>query len=582
MTRGDLPLKRLLGYAKPYFWFFVLAILVVLVAAVIDLLPPQIVRRAIDGYMNNSTLNMQDRIAGVSRMAFALLGVVGLQFLLGYLSTYLTSFLGNKVVYDIRSELYKKVLDLPMSFFDKNPSGRINTRIVNDTQNVQEFFSTVITAIVKDFFLLAGVIYFMLQISTRLFSNVSFIFPIIVGAMVLFRYFDLKVYREVRTNLARVNAYLAEHISGIGVIKLFMAEDYKSKEFDSVNKDLYRSLINQLYVFGIFRPFIDLIHYFALSAIVWFGSKYIIGGTIHFGELYAFVAYVDTFMRPLGDISEKYDIVQNTVASCDKIFALMDEEPEKLGNPSEEEEITRGNLEFDRVWFSYDSQRWILKEINVSFKPGELTAIVGETGAGKTSLMNLINGLYVPQKGKILIDGKDILEYDLRKIRKQIAAVPQDVILFSGSILDNVRLFHEEYTEDQVIEALRKVYAYDIINKLSDGIYTKIIERGSTLSAGERQLIALARAVLFNAKILILDEATSNIDVETESRIELAVRELSKERTVIMIAHRLSTVKGADRIVVIHDGKVAEEGRHNELLSKRGVYYKLYQIQFAS
>ena len=575
-------MKRLLGYAKPYFWFFVLAIMIVLVAAVIDLLPPQIVRKAIDGYVNNSSLSFEQRISGVSTMAFLLLGVVGLQFLLGYASTYLTSFLGNKIVYDVRSELYRKVLDLPMSFFDKNPSGRINTRIVNDTQNIQEFFSSVITSMVKDVFLLAGVIYFMLKISTKLFVNVSFVFPIIVVAMVLFRYFDLKVYKEVRTNLARVNAYLAEHISGISVIKLFLAEDYKSKEFDTVNKDLYKSLINQLYVFGIFRPFIDFIHYFALSTIIWFGSKYIMGGAIQFGELYAFVAYVDTFMRPLGDISEKYDIVQNTVASCEKIFTLMDEKPEPLGDPKDNGEILKGELEFENVWFSYDSEKWVLKDINISFRPGELTAVVGETGAGKTSLMNLVNGMYVPQKGEILIDGKNMFEYDLRKIRKQIAAVPQDVILFSGTILDNIRLFYQEYDEQQVVEALKKVYAYDIVQKLSEGIYTKIIERGSTLSAGERQLIALARAVLFDARILILDEATSNIDVDTESRIETAVRELSKDKTVIMIAHRLSTVKGADRIVVIHDGRVAEEGRHTDLLSRRGVYYKLYQIQFTS
>ncbi|HOJ88991.1 MAG TPA: ABC transporter ATP-binding protein, partial [Pseudothermotoga sp.] len=534
-------MKRLLGYAKPYFWFFVLAIMIVLVAAVIDLLPPQIVRKAIDGYVNNSSLSFEQRISGVSTMTFLLLGVVGLQFLLGYASTYLTSFLGNKIVYDVRSELYRKVLDLPMSFFDKNPSGRINTRIVNDTQNIQEFFSSVITSMVKDVFLLAGVIYFMLKISTKLFVNVSFVFPIIVVAMVLFRYFDLKVYKEVRTNLARVNAYLAEHISGISVIKLFLAEDYKSKEFDTVNKDLYKSLINQLYVFGIFRPFIDFIHYFALSTIIWFGSKYIMGGAIQFGELYAFVAYVDTFMRPLGDISEKYDIVQNTVASCEKIFTLMDEKPEPLGDPKDNGEILKGELAFENVWFSYDSEKWVLKDINISFRPGELTAVVGETGAGKTSLMNLVNGMYVPQKGEILIDGKNMFEYDLRKIRKQIAAVPQDVILFSGTILDNIRLFYQEYDEQQVVEALKKVYAYDIVQKLSEGIYTKIIERGSTLSAGERQLIALARAVLFDARILILDEATSNIDVDTESRIETAVRELSKDKTVIMIAHRLST-----------------------------------------
>ncbi|WP_245530517.1 ABC transporter ATP-binding protein [Pseudothermotoga thermarum] len=569
-------------YAKPYFWIFVIAIILVLVSAIVDLLPPQLIRKAIDSFINNPNLTQLERLSGLTTISMMLLAIFGLQFLLGYTTTYITAYLGNKIVYDLRSDFYKVVLNLPMSFFDKNPSGRITTRIVNDTQNVQEFFSTVITAMVKDVFLLAGAVFFMYRLSQRLFTNVSFIFPMIVVSMVLFRYFDLKAYKEVRTNLARVNAYLAEHIAGMSVIKLFQAESYKSKEFDGVNKDLYKSMMKQLYVFGIFRPLIDFIHYLAISTIIWFGARYIIRGTIQFGELYAFIAYVDTFMRPIGDLSEKYDIIQNTAASCEKIFTMMDEPVENLGNPNDTDTIKAGFVEFENVWFSYDNERWVLKDISISFKPGELTAIVGETGAGKTSLMNLINGLYVPQKGRILIDGKNLFDYDLRKIRKQISAVPQDVILFSGTILDNIRLFDETYSEKQVIEALKKVHALEIINKLPDGLYTKIIERGSTLSSGERQLIALARAVLFDAKILILDEATSNIDVQTESLIEQAVKELAKEKTVIMIAHRLSTVRNADRIVVIHDGKIAEIGSHNQLLAKRGVYYKLYQIQFAS
>ncbi|WP_051368974.1 ABC transporter ATP-binding protein [Pseudothermotoga hypogea] len=577
-----ITLKRLLKYAKPYAWFFVLAIFVVLVSAVVDLLPPQLIRTIIDGYLNNEALSESERLSGISRLGFAVVGVFAAQFLFGYLSTFITSYLGNRIVHDVRTELFRKVLRLPMSFFDRNPSGRITTRIVNDTQNIQEFFTSVITAMVKDVFLLAGTIYFLVRLSPRLFATSSFIFPIIAVAMILFRYFDLKVYREVRTNLAKVNAYLAEHISGMSVIKLFLAEDYKRKEFDSVNSELYRSQLKQLYVFGIFRPFISFVRHMATSAIIYFGARMILQQSIRFGELYAFISYIDTFMRPLEDISEKYDIIQNTTASCEKIFSLMDEQPEPSGKKNSDLRIEKGKLEFEDVWFSYDSERWILKGINVVFNPGELTAIVGETGAGKTSLMNLINGLYVPQKGRILIDGKDMFEYDLTRIRKQIAAVPQDVILFTGTILDNVRLFDESYSEEQVVEALKKVHAYDIVSHLTDGIHTKIVERGYTLSAGERQLIALARAVLFDAKILILDEATSNIDVETETRIEAAIRELSKEKTMIMIAHRLSTVKNADRILVVHNGKIVEEGKHAQLLARQGVYYQLYQIQFAS
>ncbi len=575
-------MTRLLKYALPYVWFFILAIFIVLIAAIVDLLPPQLIRVAIDGYLNNESLTQLDRISGVYRMTLLVVAVFFAQFLLGYASTFITSYLGNRIVHDVRIELFGKVLRLPMSFFDRNPSGRITTRIVNDTQNIQEFFTNVITAMVKDFFLLAGTIYFLIRLSSKLFTMSSFIFPIIAAAMILFRYFDLKVYREVRNNLAKVNAYLAEHISGMSVIKLFLAEDYKRKEFDSVNSELYRSLLKQMYVFGIFRPFVSFVRYLATSVIVYFGAKMILQDAIKFGELYAFIAYIDTFMRPLEDISEKYDIIQNTVASCEKIFSLMDEKPELEGNPKAYFVIEKGELKFEDVWFSYDSDRWVLKGINVSFKPGELTAIVGETGAGKTSLMNLINGLYVPQKGRILIDNRNMFEYDLNRIRRQIAAVPQDVILFTGTVLDNVRLFDETYNEEEVIEALKKVHAYDVICRLSDGIHTKIVERGYTLSAGERQLIALARAVLFDAKILILDEATSNIDVETETRIETAIRELSKEKTVIMIAHRLSTVKNADRILVVHNGKVVEEGKHTQLLAARGVYYQLYQIQFAS
>lgn len=575
-------MSRLLKYAKPYAWLFVLAIFVVLVAAVVDLLPPQLIRSIIDSYVNNETLPQAERLSGIYRLGFAVLGLFFAQFALGYLSTFITSYLGNRIVHDVRTELFEKVLRLPMSFFDKNPSGRITTRIVNDTQNIQEFFMSVITAMVKDVFLLAGTIYFLVRLNLKLFATSSFIFPIIATAMILFRYFDLKVYREVRTNLAKVNAYLAEHISGMSVIKLFLAEDYKRKEFDSVSSELYKSQLKQMYVFGIFRPFISFVRDMATATIIYFGARMIVQETIKFGELYAFIAYIDTFMRPLEDISEKYDIVQNTAASCEKIFSLMDEKPEPNGNIGSGLTIERGELKFEDVWFSYDSERWVLKGINVSFRPGELTAIVGETGAGKTSLMNLINGLYVPQKGRILIDGHDMFEYDMRKIRRQIAAVPQDVILFTGTILDNVRLFDESYSEEQVIEALKKVHAYDIICRLSEGIHTKIVERGYTLSAGERQLIALARAVLFDAKILILDEATSNIDVETEMRIETAIRELSKERTTIMIAHRLSTVKNADRILVVHDGRIVEEGKHAQLLAQQGVYYKLYQIQFAT
>lgn len=571
---------KLISYAKPYWYLFIIAIVIVLASTYVELMPPKIVKNAIDDYINNRDISVDDRISGVIKSGIVFLTVLVLRFFLNYGNIYLTSYLGAKIVYDIRKDLFNHVMKLPMSFFDKNPSGRITTRIVNDTQNVQEFFTTVVTSIIKDIFLLGGIVISLIQLSKVLFVHLSYIFPIVIASMILFRYFDRKVYRMVRTNLSRINAFLAEHIAGVSVVKIFNAEDQKKREFNSIANDYYKSLIKQLYVFGIFRPFMDFLYFLGLSLIIWFGAKYIMNKTIGFGTLYAFAFYLDMFFAPLRDIAEKYDIVQNSMASAEKIFNLFNEKEEKLGKPNGKKYIEKGIVEFKNVWFSYDGNRWILKDVSVKFNPGCLTAIVGETGAGKTSLMNLLNGLYVPQKGVILIDGIPLQEYDLKSLRKEIAVVPQDVILFSGTILDNIRLFDENIPEEKVLEALERVHALDIVNKLEKGIYYEVVERGTTLSSGERQLIVLSRAVLFDSKILVLDEATSNIDVETETRIQKALRELSRDRTVIMIAHRLSTVKDADRIIVVHNGQIVEDGKHRELLGRRGVYYKLYEMQF--
>lgn len=572
---------RLLKYSFPYFHYMLIAIAIVISLTFFTLMPPQIVRTAINTYILSDSMSSADKIAGISRQAILFLLVSGAIFLFEYLSILVTTYIGSKVVYNIRRELYDHVLMLPMSFFDTHPSGQLTTRITSDTQNVQEFFTSVITSIINDVFLLAGVIIVMWRMSSKLFLDIVYIFPLIIVAMAIFRYFDIRAYRAVRAGISKINAYIAENLAGMPVTKLFNAEEYKRNEFDKINRELYKSRMNQLYVFGIFRPMVNFLYYLTMSLIIWFGSKYILDKTLNFGDLFAFVSYIDTFMRPIEDLSEKFDIIQNTTASAEKIFALMDEPAESQGEVGGKSEIEYGKVEFKNVWFSYDNKRWILQDVNLDFVPGELVAIVGETGAGKTTIMNLINAMYRPQQGTILIDGVPLEEYDLQMLRRCVSAVPQDVVLFSGTLLDNIRLFHEDITEEQVIEALKKVRALDIIKRLPNGILTEIVERGKGISAGERQLIALARSVLFGAKIFILDEATSNIDVETEHRIQEAVRELSKENTVIMIAHRLSTVVEANRIIVVADGKIAEQGKHLELLAKRGAYYKLYEIQFA-
>ena len=572
---------RLLKYSFPYFHYMLVAIAIVISLTFFTLMPPQIVRTAINTYILSDSLSAADKITGISHQAVLFLLVSGAIFLFEYLSILVTTYIGSKVVYNIRRELYDHVLMLPMSFFDTHPSGQLTTRITSDTQNVQEFFTSVITSIINDVFLLAGVIIVMWQMSSKLFLDIVYIFPLIIVAMAIFRYFDIRAYRAVRAGISKINAYIAENLAGMPVTKLFNAEGYKRNEFDKINRELYKSRMNQLYVFGIFRPVINFLYYLTMALIIWFGSKYILDKTLNFGDLFAFVSYIDTFMRPIEDLSEKYDIIQNTTASAEKIFALMDEPVESQGEIGGKSEIEYGKVEFKNVWFSYDNKRWILQDVNLEFVPGELVAIVGETGAGKTTIMNLVNAMYRPQQGSILIDDVPLEKYNLQMLRRCVSAVPQDVVLFSGTLLDNIRLFHEDITEEQVIEALKKVRALDIIERLPKGIFTEIVERGKGISAGERQLIALARSVLFGAKIFILDEATSNIDVETEHRIQEAVRELSKENTVIMIAHRLSTVVEADRIIVVADGKIAEQGKHLELLAKRGAYYKLYEIQFA-
>ncbi|PLV58666.1 ABC transporter ATP-binding protein [Thermotoga sp. KOL6] len=576
------PEKFLLMYAKRYWYLFLVGTLLSLILTILEVLPPRLMKTAIDAFLTGRGLSSADRFHGVVSIALAILGIRALSFLFGFASSYVTGYAGAKIVFLMRKDVFSHVISLPYSFFTRTPSGTITTRIVNDTQNIQEFFSSVVTSVIMDVLLLGAVIFSLVQISKELFGHVYYLLPLVAVSILLFRYFDRKAYRKVRTNLARLNAFLAEHIAGVSIIKILNLEKYKEKEFSKVSSDYYKSLMEQLYVFGIFRPLMDFLYFLGVSLIIWYGAKYVTNKTLGFGVLYAFVSYLDMFFRPLRDLSEKYDIIQNSMASSEKIVNLLKEKREFIGNPDGPRRIFKGFLRFENVWFSYNGNDWILRDVNLDFHPGKLYAIVGETGAGKSTLMSLINGLYVPQRGTIYIDNIPLLEYNLRFARKQIAAVPQDVLLFSGTILDNIRLFDETISENQVLEALERVHALDIIERLPGGIYYEIVERGTTLSAGERQLIALARAVLFDAKIFILDEATSNVDVITEMRIQESLRELSRERTVIMIAHRLSTVKDADEIVVVHEGRVVERGRHSDLLKKKGVYYKLYQIQFES
>ncbi|AKI96548.1 ABC transporter ATP-binding protein [Kosmotoga pacifica] len=621
-------IKRLWKYVRPYTWLFIVAILLIMISAALDLIFPYLSKVAIDDYMNadhaytveaingnihfmkdpkgtfhlkqledgsyvitdgtnNYTVSPEtlrelrsSDLEGLTKIVIYMILTLIAMFIAVYLQVYLTNYMGQKITHNIRMDLFKHLMRLPMRYFDTTPSGRLSTRIANDTKNLAEFFSSVITSLVKDVVLLVGIIVVMLKMSFYLGTISLLILPLILVSTLVFRYFDRIAYRKVRTRLAIINAFLAEHISGMSVIQIFNQEKRKAEEFDNVNKSHYKSLMEQLMVFAVFRPLMDLLYYLAIAAIVWFGAKGILAGKVGFGVLYAFTSYVEMFFRPLRDIAEKYDIVQNALASAEKIYRIMDEQEEEYNEDQPAVETLKGELAFKNVWFAYDGENYVLKNITFHVKSGEKIAIVGETGAGKTSIISILNGLYKIQRGDILIDGRSLYEYNLQTLRKKLGIVLQDVFLFSGTVLDNIRLFDSKIPKGRVHEVVRYIGAERFINRLPNGYETEILERAGTLSAGERQLIALARAVLYDADILVLDEATANIDTETEAIIQQAMEKISHRKTVITIAHRLSTIRNSDRILVIHKGNLVEEGTHEELMKLGGIYYDLYRLQY--
>ena len=567
--------KWLLMYMRRYTLFVVLTVILVIVSASVDIAPPYIVRTAIDSYIVNPSLPTLERISGVFRQALLFLAVISASFALNFLTLYVSSYTGAKIIYDLRKDVFDHVLHLPMKYFDKTHSGVITTRITNDTQNLMEFFVTVFTSLVKDVFLIAGILFMLVKLSLHLLTFLSPVMLAVVVVTVVFRKYARQIYRMIRESIARINAFLAEHIAGMSVVQAFEVRDIKRKEFEEITEEYYRNAMKQLTLFGVFRPSMDVIYSLGIAVIVWFGSGMVKEGLVGIGTLYAFASYLDMFFNPIRDFAEKFDIAQSSLASAEKIERIFKERREELGEGGRKK-VEKGIIEFRNVWMAYEDEKWVLKGVNARFEPGGLNAIVGETGAGKSSLISLLNLTYRPQKGEILIDGTRIEDYDLKALIRQIAYVPQEVIIFEGTILDNIRLFNEDIPEEKVIEALKKVRALEIFERFPDGIRTHISERGGNLSLGERQLISLARAVLFDAKILVLDEATASIDTVTESLIQETVEEIARERTVIAIAHRLSTVRNAKRIFVVHEGRIVEEGTHEELLKKGGVYHKLY------
>ncbi|HBA03364.1 MAG TPA: ABC transporter ATP-binding protein [Clostridium sp.] len=503
-------------------------------------------------------------------------------FILNYIQIYLLQYTGQKIVYNIRAAIFKHVESLSLSFFDKSPVGRLVTRITNDVETLNEMYTSVLVYLIKDLFLVSGIVIamFLLDIKLGIVSIVTL--PLVVALTFIFRKYDREAYRKVRTRLSRINSNLSENISGMKTVQIFGVESKKYSEFDEINTSYSTAAMEQIKVFAVFRPLMDMTYQLALCILIWVGGTAVLNLTIEFGVLYAFVIYIQKLFQPIFDLSEKFDILQSSMASSERIFMLLDNDS-IIKNPKEPKHIGRaqGDIEFKNVWFAYNDEDWVLKDVSFRIRKGETVAFVGATGAGKTSIISLITRLYDIQKGEILIDGVSIKEMSKDELRKNVATVLQDVFLFAGDIKGNVRLNNENITDEEIVKACKYVNANIFIEKLPDKYNAEVNERGTTFSQGERQLIAFARALAFNPPILVLDEATANIDTETESLIQDALNKLTKGRTTIVVAHRLSTIKNADKIIVMHRGRIREIGSHSELLEKKGLYSNLYKLQYA-
>ncbi len=517
-------------------------------------------------------------IAGIVRLAALFLLALFGQFVFGVMQVYLLQYTGQRVMYDMRQEIFTHVLKLPLKFFDHAPVGRLVTRVTSDVQAINEMFTSMLVNLFRDAFLIFGIMIVIFRLDWRLALAIFAFFPVIVFAAWQFRNRVRTAYREVRKQIARLNAYLQESISGMRIIQVFVQEHKANERFDEINQSKYVADMRQLMTFAVFRPLMSFLSSFAIALVIWYGGFNVLRGSLSLGALTAFIQYVRMLFEPVLRLSEGYNVLQGAMASSERIFRLLDEVQEDPGLGTTLESF-KARIEFRDVWFAYDNEEWILKGVSFTAEPGQHVAIVGPTGSGKTTIIRILLRMYPIQKGQILIDGVPLEDFDLAYLRSQMAVVLQDVFMFSGDIMDNIKL-RSDIAEEKAVESARFVNA-DFVESLPDGYHTEVKERGVTLSVGERQLLSFARAVAFDPKILVLDEATASIDSHTESLIQNSLRKIMQGRTSIVIAHRLSTIREADNIIVLHLGKLLEQGTHDQLLNQDGLYAALYNLQFS-
>ena len=535
----------------------------------------------VNGLKPGDIVRIRERdLRGVAMLGMLFFAILFVAFGLGYAEYYVLEFTGQNIMQDIRLQLFQRIQSQAVSFFDRNPVGRLVTRVTNDIENLNEMFKSVLITVFKDILILAGILAVLLYLNWRL-ALVSFVMlPFIFGLTLLFSYLAREAFRELREKVAKMNAFMQERLAGMKIIQLFAREDFQMQGFGRINHENYLAGMKQIRVFAVFMPVMELFSALAVALIIWHGGGKVIGEQLTLGSLVAFISYIQMFFKPIRDISEKYNIMQSAMASTERILEFMDHreeipEPSHPVRPSNVE----GHLEFKGVSFAYNEDHPVLHDISFQVKPGEMVAVVGVTGVGKTTLVNLIERFYDPDKGVICLDGIDIREWSKCDLRSQIGLVMQDVFIFAGSLKDNISLGRHEVDREVMERAVTQANADRFIQRLPNGLNEDIGEGGSTLSTGERQLLSFGRALAYGPKVLILDEATSSVDPETERLIQEAISRMTERRTTLVVAHRLSTIRKADRILVMHHGRIREQGTHEALMALGGIYYKLNRFR---
>lgn len=567
---------RLIAYMKPYAHWVIFALLLVLGLTAFDLYRPMLVGDAIDTFGANGDYDV------IIATAIKYAVVLALSFAFNIAQTWILQKTGQNIILQMRKDLYRHIQSLGSRYFDITPVGKLVTRVTNDVEALNEMYSGILVQLFRNIVKIVGLAGVMLVLDVRLAAISFVLMPLVIGLTVLCQKIARNIYRLYRTRLTDINTFLSEHLSGMKNIQIFGRQERKFEEFHDKNTKLYKAFYREMLMYAVFRPLIYILSILSLMIVLWFGSKNVFDEIISVGTLYIFSNYIRSFFDPIQELAEQFSTLQSSIASAEKIFTVMDEDefiPE-VENPKQPDKIT-GKIEFDHVWFAYDGENYVLKDVSFVINPGEKVAFVGATGAGKSSILNLIGRYYDIQKGHIYIDGIDIRQFSKKQLRSAIGQMQQDVFIFEGDVAYNIRLNDNDITDEQVKEAAEYVNASHFIEKLPQGYHEPVTERGATFSAGERQLLSFARTLAHNPSILVMDEATANIDTETEILIQEALEKLMDGRTTIMVAHRLSTIQHADCIMVMHKGRICERGTHRELLEQDGIYRKLYELQIS-